>query len=292
MVAGTGIDCRGRVPVSMVERITLIMDAFESRHTLLTLEQATARTGLPRSTAHRILDQLVNLSWLCHTPAGYCLGPRALAFGGQDGTHGEIRAVAASALQELQLHTGLIAHLAVLDGPDVLYLDKVGGPFAAMLPSRVGGRVPAHTTAVGKAMLAWTTPEEVDELLGSTLPRRTERSIGDIDVLHQELARIRTRSGVAFDNQEAVRGVVCVAAAIRDQGHVVAGVSLCGPSGATALERVAPMVLEAARGISRHLFPGSARPRRVPAAATGRPSAPAASAWAGVPARVLQSAAR
>ena len=251
------------VPPSMVERITLIMDAFECRAAMLTLEQMTTRTGLPRSTAHRILDQLVQEAWVRHTQSGYCLGPRALAFGGQDGTHGEIRAAAASVIQELHLRTGLVVHLGVLDDADVLYLDKVGGPFATRLPSRVGGRVPAHTTAIGKAMLAWLPPERVDELLPDRLVRRTERSIHDVAVLHRECARIRTRNGLSYDNEEAVPGVVCVAAAIRGQHDVAAAVSLCGDAQGTPLERAAPLILDAAREISRRLFPELARPRQL-----------------------------
>jgi DNA-binding IclR family transcriptional regulator len=252
----------------MVERITLIMDAFDGRAAMLTLEQVTLRTGLPRSTAHRILDQLVQEAWVRHTHAGYCLGSRALTFGGQDGTHGEIRAAAASAIQELQLRTGLVVHLGVLEDSDVLYLDKLGGRFAATLPSRVGGRVPAHMTAVGKAMLAWLPPERVDELFAGRLLRRTERSIHELSVLHQECARIRTRNGLAFDNGEAVSGVVCVAAAIRGQRGVAAALSLCGNAQATPMERVAPLVLDAARDVSRRLYPELARPQRVRAATT------------------------
>jgi DNA-binding IclR family transcriptional regulator len=253
------------LPPSMVERVTLIMDAFERRTTTLTLEQITVRTQLPRSTAHRILDQLVQVAWLEHSSFGYALGPRALGFGGQDGSHGEIRSAAAPALQELFLRTGMVVHLAVLDDADVYYLDKVGGPLAAVLPSRVGGRVPAHTTAIGKAMLAWMEPERVDELTDGRLVRRTERSIGDLGVLHQELSRIRTRNGLAFETGEAVRGIACVAAAIRGHRGAVAAISLCGEVRSVQLERVAPLVLDAAREVSRELFPDLAKPRRVPA---------------------------
>jgi DNA-binding IclR family transcriptional regulator len=139
-----------------------------------------------------------------------------------------------------------------------------------MLPSRVGGRVPAHTTALGKAMLAWMEPERVDDLTDGRLVRRTERSIGDLGVLHQELSRIRTRNGLAYETGEAVRGIACVAAAIRGHRGAVAGISLCGEARTVQLERVAPLVLDAAREVSRELFPDLAKPRRVPAAGAGR----------------------
>jgi DNA-binding IclR family transcriptional regulator len=254
---------RRELPPSMVERVTLIMDVFERRTTMLTLEEVTLRTRLPRSTAHRILDQLVQVGWLEHSAFGYCLGPRALGFGGQDGSHGEIRAAAAQVLQDLYLRTGAVVHLAVLDDADVYYLDKIGGPFASTLPSRVGGRVAAHTTAIGKAILAWQEPERVDDVTRGKLVRRTERSIGDLAVLHQELSRIRTRNGLAFEHGEAVRGVACVAAAVRGHRGAVAGISLCGDARTIHVERVAPLVLDAAREVSRQLFPDLAKPRRL-----------------------------
>ncbi|MFC6580404.1 IclR family transcriptional regulator [Planomonospora parontospora] len=188
---------RRDLPPSMVERMTLIMDAFTGRSTRLTLEDVARRTHLPRSTAHRILDQLVRLGWIEHTSSGYGLGPRALGLGGGDG-HGEVREAAAPLLHDLQLRTGLVVHLAVLDGAEVFYLDKVGGRFAASVPSRVGGRAPAHSTALGKAMLAWLEPEEVDVRIGA-IGRLTGRTIGEIGILHQELNRVRQRRGLAFE---------------------------------------------------------------------------------------------
>jgi DNA-binding IclR family transcriptional regulator len=118
---------RRELPPSMVERLTLILDEFESRATRLTLEDVARRTHLPRSTAHRILDQLVQLCWLEHTAFGYRLGSRALGLGGRDNGHGEIRGAAAPLLHELQIKTGMVVHLAILDGAQVHYLDKVGG---------------------------------------------------------------------------------------------------------------------------------------------------------------------
>lgn len=257
------------LPPSMVERVTLIMDAFERRTTTLTLEQVTARTGLPRSTAHRILDQLVQVRWLEHGSFGYSLGSRSLRLGGQDGSHGEIREAAAPVLQELFVRTGMVVHLGVLDEANVHYLDKVGGSLATALPSRVGGRVPAHTTAIGKALLAWLDPERVDEITHGRLVQRTERSIGDLSTLHQELGRIRNRNGLAFETGEAVPGVSCVAAAIRGRRGAVAALSLCGDARSTRVERVAPLVMIAAREVSRRLFPELAKPRRTSAGSAG-----------------------
>ena len=250
------------LPPSMVERMTLILDAFDGRAARLTLEEVACRTQLPRSTVHRILDQLVKLDWVDHASFGYCLGSRALGLGGGDGGHSQIREAAAPLLHELHLQTGMVVHLSVLDGRESVYLDKVGGRFAAALPSRVGGRVLAHSTAGGKAMLAWIDPERVDALFGSALPRCTENTITDVAVLHQELNRIRQRRGLAFERGESARGVASVASAIRGHEGPVGSIALCGDMRTAQLERVAPLVVDAAREVSRTLYPELGAPRR------------------------------
>ncbi|WP_235037177.1 IclR family transcriptional regulator [Actinomadura sp. K4S16] len=261
----TTANARRESPPSMIERMTLILDAFNGPTARLTLEDVARRTQLPRSTAHRILDQLVKQRWLAHHSFGYGLGQRALGLGGQDGGHGKIREAAAPLLHELQVTTGLVAHLAVLDGAEVFYLDKLGGRLATSVPSRVGGRAPAHCTALGKAMLAWLEPEQVDALLGSGISRFTSRTIGELGTLHQELHRIRQRRGLAFERGESYPGIACVAAAIRGAEGPVAGISLAGDIRAP-LENVAPLVVTAAREASQILFPGSA-----PGTRAGRP---------------------
>ncbi|MEO3826290.1 IclR family transcriptional regulator [Actinomadura sp. B10D3] len=248
---------RRESPPSMIERMTLILDAFNGPTARLTLEDVARRTRLPRSTAHRILDQLVKQRWLAHHSFGYGLGQRALGLGGQDGGHGKIREAAAPLLHELQVTTGLVAHLAVLDGAEVFYLDKLGGRLAASVPSRVGGRAPAHCTALGKAMLAWLEPERVDALLSAGISRFTSRTIGELGTLHQELHRVRQRRGLAFERGESYPGIACVAAAVRGAEGPVAGISLAGDIRAP-LENVAPLVVTAAREASQILFPGSA----------------------------------
>ncbi|MGW0939981.1 IclR family transcriptional regulator [Streptomyces sp. NPDC002666] len=258
----------------MVERMTLIMDVFEGRAARLSLEEVARSTQLPRSTAHRILDQLVRLRWLEHTALGYGLGRRALGLGGGDGAHGRIREAAAARLHDLQIKTGLVVHLAVLDGAEVHYLDKVGGRFAAAVPSRVGGRAPAHSTALGKAMLAWLEPEDVEARAAESIGRLTHRTIADIGTLHQELNRIRRRHGLAFERGECFPDIACVAAAVRGPEGPVAAISLVGDAW-SPLEKVAPLAVDAARQVSRELFPEPEAPVR----AARRPAAAPEETW-------------
>lgn len=242
------------LPPSMVERMTLILDAFASPSTRLTLEEVARITHLPRSTAHRILDQLVRLEWLTHSPFGYSLGTRSLGLGGNSGGHLELREAAAPVLHELQVRTGLVVHLAVLEDAEVRYLDKVGGRFATAVPSRVGGRAGAHCTALGKAILAWLSPEDVEDLVLPRLRGQTRRTISDIVTLHRELGRVRAHQGIAFERGECFADISCVAAAVRSPEGPLGALSLVGDA-RTPLEKVAPLVAEGARRVTEELFP-------------------------------------
>ncbi|MEU1982262.1 IclR family transcriptional regulator [Nocardia sp. NPDC019395] len=237
----------------MIERMTRILDAFDGQQARISLEEIAYRAQLPRSTVYRILHQLVRSEWVEHTAFGYALGRRAAGLGG--GEHARIRAAAAPLLHELHLRTDLVVHLTVLDGGDSLYLDKIGGSFATRLPSRVGGRAPAYSTAGGKAVLAWLEPEMIDGLYGRPLRRCTDRTIAEPADLHRELNRIRLRCGLAFERGESVNGVACAGAAVRGPEGPVAAVSLCGDARTTRLDTVAPLVAGAVREISRTLFP-------------------------------------
>ncbi|WP_419722139.1 IclR family transcriptional regulator [Rhodococcus globerulus] len=252
------------MPASMIERITQILDTFEGRMSLLTLNEVAAASRLPRSTVHRILYQLIQLNWVSHEESGYRLGRRALVLGNDANPLDQLRATTSPILHKLQLQTGMVVHLSVLDGSEIVYLDKIGGRLAAALSSRVGGRAPAYSTAGGKAMLAWHTPERVDSFYGNGLKRRTDRTISDLTTLHLELSRIRQRHGLAFEQGEAMSGIACLGAAIRIIDGPVAGISLAASVTEGNLERFAPRVMEAAREVSRALSPvTSFRPRRV-----------------------------
>lgn len=246
------------LPPSMAGRMTLILDLFDTRETLMSLEQIARSTGLPRSTAHRILDQLVGLEWLEHSVFGYGLGRRARVLGGGGGDHSDLRSAASPYLHDLLLRTGAVIHLGVLDGAQVRYLDKLGGRFAAIVPSRVGGTAPAHCTGLGKAMLAWLDPEDVDLLVGENPTTPTPATIGRLDALHSELSRIRARGGVAVERGEFVTDIACVAAAVRGPRGPVGAVSVVAAAG-TTLDRLGPVVLDAARRIGADIFPDATR---------------------------------
>ncbi|BAX90267.1 IclR family transcriptional regulator [Mycobacterium shigaense] len=157
--------------MTMVDRFTSIIDAFDDVTVGLSLDQVAARADLPRSTTHRILDHLVRLSWISHSDRGYGLGDRAMSWGAGDATDLRLRSAAAPALHDLHLKTGAVVHLGVLAGLDIVHVDKLGGPSALSVPTRVGTRAPAHRLALGLAVLAAQPPEHFGPGDGGDLVR-------------------------------------------------------------------------------------------------------------------------
>lgn len=236
----------------MVARVALILGSFDRAGKVLRLDQVADRAGLPRSSVHRILTQLHAAGLLQHRPDGYCLTASSLPAAGT-GDHSSLRGVASPVLERLHSDTMLVVHLGVLVGAEVVYLDKVSGSSGVAVSAGVAGRTPAHASALGKAMLAMLPAEDVDSLLGDPLRKRTPATIADLPTLHQELARIRTRHGLAYDDQELFAGLASIAAPIRTPGGDVAGLSLTGAAPAQRLKRVAPFLTRAARGIAERI---------------------------------------
>jgi DNA-binding IclR family transcriptional regulator len=245
-------------PSAVIDRVSLVLDAFDGPGRL-TLAQLVRRTGLPRSSAHRMLERLVQLRWLRRSGRDYELGMRLVELGSLAVHQDRLHKAAIPKMHELHAATGLVVHLAVLQGTDVVYMEKVGDRMASAIPTRVGGRQIAHCTAVGKAILAFAEENEADPRESDPLPRRTKYSIATHTQLRGELLKVRSH-GIAFDREESLPGFGCVAAPIGDPGEAVAAVSVCGPMNRMMFDQrmVAPLRM-AAMGIWRAVDDGSAR---------------------------------
>lgn len=250
--SGEGDDAPDDPATSMVARVARIINVFDEPGKRLRLDQIVARTELPRSSVHRILKQLQAAELLQHRPDGYGIAASPLPVTRMV-DHSHLRGLASRTLDRLHADTGLVVHLGVLFGGDVVYLDKVAGRNGALVPTRITGHTPAHASALGKAMLAQLPPEEVDAIVGDRLRKRTRATIADLPTLHQELVRIRSRHGLAYDNEELAIGLVSVAAPIRTADGEMAGLSLTGAVPIHQLQRTAPFVLRAASGITAQL---------------------------------------
>ncbi len=238
---------------SVVERVTQILDAFQQSPDRLLLEDVTAITSLPRSTAFRLMTQLVELGWLDHDARGYRLGARAIGMSARTHDHGGLRSMAARMLNRLHLQTRAVVHLAVLEGGMLYYLDKVGGPVLDSIPSNVGTRVPADTTPMGRAMLAVLSPERVDALVASTadIPRRAPLDMID---LHRRLGACRQRGGVDIVRAGGPnKRIVALGAPVHGPDGLLASIGVSCSDGQIVPEHVAPMLLSAAQRLTTDL---------------------------------------
>ncbi|WP_148302142.1 IclR family transcriptional regulator [Tomitella biformata] len=249
------------MPVSMLGRITVILDVFDRPSRRLTLEEVARATQLPRSTAHRLLGQLAKLGWVEQTPLGYHAGDRMRTPDGFDRTHEDIRGAAAEGLHQLHMRTGMIVHLSVLDGADQVFLDKLGGRDREDLATTVGGRLPSHQTPAARAMLSFLPTEQINGLLAGRLDD-PEQSLGwNLPSLHRDLDRIRRSRGVVIDRRaNPPIWYSSVSVAFRAVPHTVASISLCPVAGSDqtvgspgSLERLAPLVAKTAHQVTLQL---------------------------------------
>ncbi|MCS5497598.1 IclR family transcriptional regulator [Cnuibacter physcomitrellae] len=215
-------------------------------------------SGLPRPTAVRLLESLVELDVLRIESRGlYELGPRVAAWGQAflDGL--DLTRQAFDIIEGLVDKSDETSYLGVLDRSSVLYISAVNSPQPVRPAARIGARNPLHCTGIGKAILAFRTPAERAELLGDgELERRTPNTITDRDALAAELDAIAER-GYSIDEIENEEGVRCVAAPVRDHlGNVIAAISVSAPAYRFTREDVlefAPTVVAATSELSARL---------------------------------------
>jgi DNA-binding IclR family transcriptional regulator len=237
-------------------RLLAVLGCFDLTRQLLTLTEIADSTGLPLSTARRLIVELVKWGALERLADGrYRVGTRLWRVGNLAAVQRELREAAAPSLQELSTVSAGTAQLAVLDGLDALCIDKVCGPGAVPTETHVGGRLPLHATAVGKVLLAGSPPTLLADLARRGLERRTPRTLVEPGRLAASVRRART-SGVGTSQEEMTIGAASVAAAIpaRD-GSTAAAIGLVVHAHRPLLPLVRA-VTAAAEQVSRRLRDG------------------------------------
>lgn len=212
--------------------ISLLVAFGEQGSTSVGVSELARRAALSKSTAFRVLGILERNGVVERIGTGYRLGARLHQLGRAvyAPEHDRLRDVLLPYLTDLYETTHHTVHLGVLHGTDVVYLAKLYGHRTAPAPSRIGGRLPAHSTAVGKALLSFH-PMIASDALAGPLTALTDHTITDPAQLEAELADIR-RVGIAHDHQESRAGLACVAAPILDhRGRAVAAFSIAGQHG-------------------------------------------------------------
>jgi DNA-binding IclR family transcriptional regulator len=241
-------DAPGRDTV--LGKALLILRAFTAERTTLTFAELQDRTALPRATLHRVADDLLRSGLLGRRNGHYHLSGLVFELGMLAFTERGLLDAATPFVEELRETTGETVHLAVREGTEVVYVAKMGGRRRVVSPSRVGGRMPLHATAVGKILLAHGSEERREEILGAPLRRLTSRTLVDPDRLRAQLAVARDKA-IAYEHEESAAGIACVAAPIFDAGRsVMAAISVTGPVPGFTPAVHASAVAAAAAGIT------------------------------------------
>ena len=235
----------------VLARAAALLDAFDDEHRELTLAALVGRSGLPRSTAHRMATQMVALGWLDKPGGRYRIGNRLFALSGLAPVRHTLREAVLPFLQDLYEATRTTVQLGVLDGDRVLIVEKITGHRRMPMLTQVGGQIPAYCSSLGRCILAHSDAAVVDAVLRAELPARTPRTLTDPDAIRHEIGVVRER-GFAFDHEEGNAGVSCIGAPIFGPlGEIVAALSVTGPTAVVRPDRLASAVRMAAAAASR-----------------------------------------
>lgn len=219
--------------LSSVANAARVLKAFSTQHPTWGVADLAKHLELSTSTAHRLLSTLADEGVLDQDPENgrYRLSLTVFDMAASMPKHRSLHEAVLVSMTELRSRTGETVQVGVLDGREVVYVERLDSPNTLRVFAEVGRRNSAHRTSTGKLLIAYLPSRQREQLLsGWVLEQRTPHTITDLATLRDELATIRSR-GFAENRQESELGIVSFAAPIRDGGsQVVAALSLAGPS--------------------------------------------------------------
>ncbi|MFE7543938.1 IclR family transcriptional regulator [Streptomyces platensis] len=239
----------------MLDKAMAVLDCFRPEGGSFRLTELSERADLTKTTAFRLCGELVRLGLLERDAESYRLGGKLFELGSLVPRRQDLREAALPFLQDLFEATHETVHLGVREGHEVVYVERIHGHGALRLPSRIGGRLPLTCTGVGKALLAFSGAELVEEVLDAPLPSLTPHSVTDPERLRTAIEQAQV-AGLAYEEEEATPGVSCIAAPVFDGAVAVAALSVAVPRSRFRPAQLAPAVRTAALGLSRALRSG------------------------------------
>lgn len=244
--------------VQSLDRAIDLIEAFSSGAEELGVAELAQMLDLPRATVHRLLASLAHRGLLAHNERSgkYRLGLRLFELGSLVGSALDVKRVAHPGLVSLVRESGETAHLVILDGVEIVFVDKVETDNPFRMVSQIGVRLPARHSGSGKALLAQLDDAELARRFAEAAAAAGGESNADLPALCAQLETVRAQ-GWAIDDQETQAGLRCVGAVIRDHtGAAVAGMSISGPIVRMTDERIpelATLLRTKAQGVSRAL---------------------------------------
>jgi DNA-binding IclR family transcriptional regulator len=251
-------------PKSVAGRLFTLLGVFSEQRPSANLSELSRSAGLALSTTHRLVNELVEWGALDRGDDGrYHVGLKLFELAALSPGSFGLREHALPFLEDLYEVTHQNVQLAVRDGLEAVYVERISAHNAVNVVTRIGSRLPAHASGVGLAMLAHAPPEVQESALRSPLRRFTEKTITTPAALREKLALVR-RDGYAISDGQIELITLSVAAPIRGaDDSVVAAVSIVVPNDVD-VSGLVPAVRAAARGISRSLGAPSAASRGAP----------------------------
>jgi DNA-binding IclR family transcriptional regulator len=244
----------------VLRRATQLLAAFTPERPALTLSQLARRTGLPLTTTHRLVGELVECGFLERDAAAtFHIGLRLWEIASLAPRGLGLRELALPFMEDLFAVTSENVQLAVREGHESVFVERIAGRTAVPVFTRVGGRFPLHPTGVGRVLLAFAPPEVQETVLAGPLTSYTPLTVTSPDALRRILADVRAH-GFSVNDRQVSMETMSVAAPVRGaDGSVVAAVSLVVQAGSAVPAALAPVVQTAARGISRALHDSAVR---------------------------------
>jgi IclR family transcriptional regulator, KDG regulon repressor len=245
--------------IQAVERALVILDLFDEYSPELKISEISERVHLNKSTVHSLLKTLKKHGYIEQEfeSGKYKLGMKLFERGNFVIENLDVRSIAKKYLLDLSRKTGHTLHLVILEGREGIYIDKVEGTSANVLFSRIGRRVPIHSSGVGKVLVAFSDKDDIDKILdGYLFEQRTPRTLTNKEDFLKELKEIRNQ-GYSIDNEENEPGICCLAFPIRNHtGGVVAGFSISMPTpqlNKEEMDRVIPLMISTSEEISKQM---------------------------------------
>lgn len=246
-LSGTSSTGGPRDFVQSLARGLALVQIFDADHAYLTLDEASARSGISRSAVWRLMRTLTVAGYVRSDGQHYSLSPRLLDLGYVQQSRLTLPDVARPHCERLARELRKPVSLAVLESNEIVFLLRSGPRRIMSVALSVGSRLPAHPTAIGRALLAWLPEDEIDHYLSSVpLTQQTSRSVTSVKSMRQLLSQIRS-DGWAIVEQELEEGLSAIAVPVRDRtGAVVAAINTTTQTLGPALhDREAPEVIPA-----------------------------------------------
>lgn len=238
---------------SVVGKVRLILEALAEHGGRMGLSELARATGVAKPSVHRICQELIEWGVVERASDAFRLGGHLFELGQRVPARRLLRDTALPFMEDLFLSTRQTVHLAVAEGFETVYVERISGRQSDRVPSVVAGKMPMHCTATGKCMLAFGPAARVGAILEQGLMPLTPYSIASASALRQDLAGARRR-GFAIEREEAKTGYTSVAAPVFGSGRQLLGaMSITASVHRIDTERLGPTVITAARGLSRAL---------------------------------------